>query len=130
MDEFGVLSSRLKKLSRQPVIPVPVSAKAAVQLKKEIHKWQGLTIKSLKTLGERSATGMDSEYGVYVVAVDPLEGVRSNLKANDVILKVNGSSTNNLKEFDEVLKSCKKGDKLELEVFRNQKINIISMTLL
>jgi S1-C subfamily serine protease len=40
-------------------------------------------------LGERSATGMDSERGVYVVAVAKgSKADRNGLKANDVIIKL------------------------------------------
>lgn len=70
MNNFGVLSSRLKRLAASPVMPVPLVAGHATDTKTMF--WKGVTFKNLDTLEERSATGMDTERGVYVVSVDVL----------------------------------------------------------
>ena len=127
MDEFGVQSLRLKSISRQPEMPVPIISYGGVRA--QIEKWQGVELKNLTTLGERSATGMDSERGVYVLSVDPLESMHTLLKTNDVILKVNNRQTNTSKEFFEALKDSKPGDKITLVVFRFQKEISLSVEL-
>lgn len=67
--------------------------------------WKGVTFKSLDTLEERSATGMDMERGVYVVSVDALGSpVRDFIAPNDVILSINGKSVNNLCDMKEALR--------------------------
>lgn len=127
MDEFGVVSPRLKKIARQPEMPqirnVDTGHTAVTK------QWQGVVLKDLTTLGERSATGMDSERGVYVLSVSPLEGLHTHLRTNDVLLKVNQVAVDNLEEFFLALKDCKKGKTVSLTVFRSQKEMEISFKL-
>ncbi len=127
MDEFGVVSSRLKKIARQPEMPqvrnVDTGHTAVTK------QWQGVVLKDLTTLGERSATGMDSERGVYVLSVSPLEGLHTHLRTNDVLLKVNQVAVDNLEEFFQALKDCKQGETVSLTVFRSQKEMEISFKL-
>lgn len=127
MDEFGVQSPRLKSIARQPEMPAPIVSRSNSEAPIEV--WQGVEIKNLTTLGERSATGMDSERGVYVLSVNPLESMHTQLKTNDVILKVNNQPTNTTQEFKEALKELKAGDKITLTVFRSQKEVSLSMIL-
>ncbi|MDR1895818.1 MAG: right-handed parallel beta-helix repeat-containing protein, partial [Prevotellaceae bacterium] len=65
MDRFGVKSDRLKALAEKPQMPVPVITYNK-NTGSETLTWGIAQIKNLETLGERSATGMDSERGVYV----------------------------------------------------------------
>lgn len=127
MDKFGVFSPRLKAIACQPKMPTLISFKGMSDAKTEV--WQGVLIKDLVTLGERSATGMDSERGIYVVSVNPLKGLHTYLNANDVILQVNEHLTNNMKDFFAVLKNCKPGDKVRIVVFRAQKEEALSVVL-
>ena len=127
MDEFGVVSPRLKKIARQPEMPqirnVDTGHTAVTK------QWQGVVLKDLTTLGERSATGMDSERGVYVLSVSPLEGLHTHLRTNDVLLKANQVAVDNLEEFFQALKDCKQGETVSLTVFRSQKEMEISFKL-
>lgn len=127
MDEFGVVSPRLKKIARQPEMPqirnVDTGHTAVTK------QWQGVVLKDLTTLGERSATGMDSERGVYVLSVSPLEGLHTHVRTNDVLLKVNQVTVDNLEEFFHALKECKQGETVSLTVFRSQKEMEISFKL-
>lgn len=127
MEEFGVQSPRLKSIARQPEMPAPIVSRSNSEAPIEV--WQGVEIKNLTTLGERSATGMDSERGVYVLSVNPLESMHTQLKTNDVILKVNNQPTNTTQEFKEALKEHKAGDKITLTVFRSQKEVSLSVVL-
>lgn len=119
MDQFGVLSPRLRALRQIPEIPLLASRS---EIKKgDSALWNGWRVKNLDTLGERSATGMDSERGVYVIALsDPMSPLKGKLCPNDVILELNGHMINNLENLVEVEKASKGMDKI-LKVQRNQK---------
>ncbi|MFV0553831.1 MAG: hypothetical protein ACK5LR_03915 [Mangrovibacterium sp.] len=119
MDKFGVLSPRLKALAKTPQMPMPVFINSGD--KDELTSWSGVVIKNLQTLGERSATGMDSERGVYVVSINTMGGkLRDYLRPNDVILKVAGSKADNLKEMREALQHADKSGDVEFIIFRTQ----------
>ena len=122
MDRFGVVSPRLKAKAQQPEFPQVI--KMEVSAADKLIEWQGLTLKSLTTLGERSATGMDSERGVYVVDVEYNSPVRDYIKSNDVILGIEGYAVNNIHEFEEACSSIFESlnaTELEIIYFRNQK---------
>ena len=92
----------------------------------DITDWCGATIKSLQTLGERSATGMDSERGVYVISVNALGGkLRDYIRPNDVIVRIGTTPVNNLREMQEVLQKVDKSKEIEFIIFRTQKENKI-----
>lgn len=122
MDRFGVVSSRLKVMARTPQMPVPIFESS--NRGGSMVDWNGMIIKNLQTLGERSATGMDSERGVYVVSVNALGGkLRDYIRPNDVIIKVGAEPVNNLKEMQEALHKMDKAKDIELVIFRAQKEN-------
>ena len=124
MDRFGVISPRLKALASTPEMPTPIIISS--QTDSKIVNWRGVNIKSLQTLGERSATGMDSERGVYVVSVDALDSaLRDYLKPNDAILKIGRKQTDNLEDLLEIVKTIDVSKEIELVVFRTQKENRI-----
>jgi len=126
MDRFGVVSPRLKALARTPQFPKPMLAEEG-----NVHAaidWNGLRIKNLDTLGERSATGMDSERGVYVLSVDALSGsMRDYLRSNDVILELGGQTVNNLEDLQKALQTLDASKPQTMVVFRNQKENRLTL---
>lgn len=88
--------------------------------------WNGLSLKNLTTLGERSATGMDSERGVYVVSVVALGSpFRDFIKPNDVIIGAGDSQVNNLDDLKKALNSIESTKEFPVVIFRNQKENRI-----
>lgn len=98
---------------------MPVISNINITSDVETIEWQGLLLKNLSTEGERSATGMDAVRGVYVVGMaagSPLQ--QKSLKANDVILKVDNQTINNLKDFIEAIKT--QGNSIRLNILRNQ----------
>lgn len=112
MNDFGVLSPHLKQKAKTPLMPVPLMANNAMD--SSIMTWKGITLKSLNTLGERSATGMDVERGVYVISVDALGSpVRDFIAPNDVILGIKGIPVNNLEDLREALKHIVAKEKLK-----------------
>ena len=128
MDQFGVSSPRLKALARTPEITLPIGSRQQHQ-KEQTIKWQGLHLKNLNSLGERSATGMDAERGVYVLAVEPSLKNQSAIHENDVILEIDHKKTNNLKEWSQVISKYKSGDQITIVVFRNQTAQSITLNI-
>ncbi|MDR1455772.1 MAG: PDZ domain-containing protein [Tannerella sp.] len=126
MDQFGAVSERLKALAEQPVMPVPVYS--ADLSDSERLTWEGVQIKNLETLGERSATGMDSERGVYVIAVAAY-GARMIdwLRSNDVILGFAGKPVNNLTDLFNAIAGASLKEPQPMTVFRSQKEQVITL---
>ncbi|HEY3369499.1 MAG TPA: PDZ domain-containing protein [Prolixibacteraceae bacterium] len=124
MDCFGVVSPGLKRLAKTPRITLPhVKAESATT---NSIQWQGWHVKNLETPGERSATGMDTERGVYVISIDKPNCSMSNIiHQNDVILKFNGKVINNLDDLQNASMQVDPTKPLEIVVFRNQKETII-----
>lgn len=119
MDNFGVVSPDLKLLAKKPEMPFPVVA--GDKQSSKIVEWGGFRIKNLETLGERSATGMDTERGVYVVTLTDFGGgLRDFIKPNDTILGIEGITVNNLDEFRKALQQLDLTQPLEMTIFRNQ----------
>jgi hypothetical protein len=126
MNNFGVVSNRLKTIAETPKMPVPVFA--ADRIDSEILTWESVKIKNLETLGERSATGMDAERGVYVVAVGAYGNeLRDYLKSNDVILGFAGKPVNTLNDLYSAVAGANLKNPQQMIVFRNQKENIITI---
>lgn len=118
MDSFGVLSPRLKTLAKK--VPLP-NLIVLNQIKPdEIVDFMGAKIKSLSTLGERSATGMGEIKGVLVLEISTNSSLAKLLQANDVILSLNHIKTNKLRDFFEARMSVI-GSSAEMIIFRNQK---------
>lgn len=119
MDSFGVISERLKAMASAPLMPVPHIASGARD--SETWRWNGLTLKSLDTPGERSATGMDSERGVYVVSIDTYKSpVKDSFSPNDVILSIGNIRTDNLEDFKKAVESLPEGREVKAAIFRSQ----------
>jgi S1-C subfamily serine protease len=126
MTRFGVLSERLKALSEKPEMPAPVFFADAV--KTEIARWQGVSIKNMENLSERSATGMDSEYGVYVISV-PAYGtdLRDYLQPNDVILGFADAVVNNLDDLRKAIAAANLSKPQKIIIFRSQKKTTVNI---
>jgi len=118
MDSFGVVSPKLKTMSKKVQIPEIIAFnKEDIN---EIINFLGAQVKNLNTLGERSATGMDATRGVLVLEIKPGTTASKFLLVNDVILSLNGKLTNNLRDLLEARMSVI-GSATDLLIFRNQK---------
>ena len=126
MDRFGVVSPRLKALAKTREFPKPIlmeEGKAHATI-----EWQGLQIKNLDTLGERSATGMDTERGVYVISVNALGSVlRDYIRPNDVILELGGKTVNNLADLQKAVQETDLKQPQTMVIFRSQKENKLTL---
>lgn len=119
MDCFGVVSPRLRAIADVPVLPVPMSA--SVSPEDEPSRWYGWMVKNLRTLGERSATGMDSERGVLVVVMSGFDSAfKEILKVNDVILGFNGCDTDSVEQLMEATAKTDKTQPAVIRLFRDQ----------
>jgi hypothetical protein len=126
MDNFGVVSPRLKAMADKPRMPIPVFNSDNTSA--EILNWDGIQIKNLDTLGERSATGMDSERGVYVIAVAAYgTKLRDFLHSNDVILNYAGAAVNNLDDLYKSIASSDLKKPQTMIIFRNQQEHSITI---
>jgi hypothetical protein len=123
---FGVLSPRLKALAKKPQMPAPIFASGMPDT--AVLTWNAIQIKNLESLGERSATGMDSERGVYVVAVSAWESpLRDFLKANDVILGFAGKTINHIGDLQKAVAEADLSKPQKMVVFRNQKEIVLTI---
>ena len=118
MDDFGVVSPKLKALAKKVTI-TPILAPDKVDAD-EIIDFMGAKVKNLTTLGERSSTGMSSTIGVLVVEVAARSEASGFLQNNDVILSFNAKRTDRLSDLLEA-RLLVKGSNTEVVIFRNQK---------
>jgi hypothetical protein len=119
MDRFGVESPQLKAIAETPEFPVPVTI--SDHSGTETVNWGTIKIKNLETIGERSATGMDSERGVYIVSSDGTDTFGGYFKSNDVITGFAGKQVNNLNDLQNAINSTDTSKPQNIIIFRNQK---------
>ncbi|SNR30680.1 right-handed parallel beta-helix repeat-containing protein [Flavobacterium sp. ov086] len=117
MDNFGVLSPRLKAIAKKVSIPSVIAQNNDDV--NEIIDFMGAKVKNLATLGEQSATGMNDIKGILVIEVTAGSYASKFLQANDVILSYNFLKTDKLNDLSEAQKSVIEG-KTEVVIFRNQ----------
>ncbi len=131
MDGFGVVSPRLRKIARTPILPGSPEALALVNRgwgqskvnsphKKSMKThWQGAVVKNMQTEGEKSASGMDSIRGVLVLSVAAgSQAERIGLKDNDVILELDGK-IGNVRDFVKKFSQRRKAG-CEITIWRDQ----------
>ncbi|AOM78521.1 PDZ domain-containing protein [Pedobacter steynii] len=127
MNEFGVKSPALKALVSPVKLPVLIS-----EMKSEgqdNYEFLGAKVKNLNTLGERSATGMSTETGVLVLEVPKKSILYGKLQANDVVLKFNDAPVKNMKDLMTIQMGLQLSQKAMVEVFRNQALKKIEISL-
>lgn len=118
MDSFGVVSPALKALAKKTPMPSILALDKVGE--SELIDFMGAKVKNLITLGERSATGMDTTRGVLVVDVVAGSEASRFLQVNDVILLFNDRPVNKLYDLLEARMSVI-GTNTEVVVLRNQK---------
>ncbi|WP_184549269.1 PDZ domain-containing protein [Mucilaginibacter sp. FT3.2] len=116
MDNFGVVSARLKAIARKPSFPAIVVTGNLSE--DDTIDFMGARIKNLSTAGEQSATGMGQIKGVLVLSVARGSAASVFLQANDVILIFNHRQVDNLKDLLEARGAV--GKNTEIVIFRNQ----------
>lgn len=124
MDNFGVVTPKLKRLAKKVRLPAPLALKE--QMTDEISVFMGLKIKNLTTLGERSATGMSSQRGVLITEVPENSPLAGRFRPNDVIIAFNGKDVTRVSDLTR-LQSQEKLNHIEVRIFRNQKEQTINI---
>jgi len=121
MDQFGVVSPRLRRLARTPKLPV-IGEVTEEKSKRDprVITWLGAKIKNIIGLGEVSAAGLPGEIGVSLVEVPPNSAAaKAGLRVGDVILKCNGRPTDSVADLIRLWRQA--SSKVTLEVWRNQR---------
>lgn len=119
MDEFGVVSARLKKIAKQPKIP-DVLAMGDGQ-SSETFEWYMCTVKNIKTMEERSAAGLSSTSGVLFLSVPGYSNPgRSGFQTGDVIVAFAGKPVIDYEHLKSIIKANKGAKELVFEVMHNQ----------
>jgi Right handed beta helix region len=118
MDNFGVVSAKLKAIAKKVVLPY-ILLQNGVE-REEVIDFAGAKVKNLTTPGEQSATGMNAIRGVLVVEVKAGSVASKFLQVNDVILRYNSRQVNNLQDLKEA-QIAVNGVDTEVVIFRNQK---------
>lgn len=122
MDEFGVVSSELKKLAKTPEVPVLKNANELKGKSSTVVSWLRNEIKSVDSMEEQSAYGLNTAEGVIILKMwngsPAYEG--DGLRSKDVILAVEGEKVNNVKEFFGILKKYNYTETVKMTVMRNQ----------
>lgn len=117
MDKFGVMYKPLRDIASQPELPVFIRPEISGVEVDELFAWNGVVFKTVTTEGERSATGIDAVSGVYVIRND---NNSVDLRANDVLLEIEGCRITDIRALRELLGAAGKGTVLSGKKFRNQ----------
>lgn len=122
MQNFGVQEKNLKRLAKKPDSPILILSNEDIVSDKKIN-WLGANIKSITTLGERSATGLNDKSGILIlnVSTNSLADI-AGLKSKDVIVECEGNEVKNIFELLKIYQSNNWKGKLDLGIFRNQKL--------
>ncbi|WP_034040502.1 right-handed parallel beta-helix repeat-containing protein [Wocania ichthyoenteri] len=128
MSGFGVKNKTLKALAKQPDIPTIWSASAS---KKDlIVNWLGATLKNIETMAERSAAGLNETSGVLILGIDDDSIVaKSTLEKGDVIISAENEKTKIIADLMNIYQNNNWKGVLNLEIYRNQKVQKLKINL-
>lgn len=119
MTEFGVVSERLKKIAKQPKIPIVLAMDNSNSSK--TFEWYMCTLKNVETMEERSAAGLSSTSGVLFLSVPGYSNPgRSGFKTGDVIVAFAGKPVTDYEQLKSIIKENKTAKELVFEVMHNQ----------
>jgi len=122
MNSFGVTSKKLKLLAQKVPIPKLISYVE----NNETRTILGLNVKNV-TLGERSATGMFAEKGVFIVDVNKDSRFNGILKPRDIFLSYNKKEVNNMRDFQDAVIAPNWTDSLKIVIFRGGNTSTITL---
>ncbi|MGV3762083.1 MAG: right-handed parallel beta-helix repeat-containing protein [Parapedobacter sp.] len=126
MDDFGVFSPGLKAKAEGPVIS-PLAA-AETFSAGEVVEWHGAKVKSVETLGEQSAAGLDRIRGILLVSVsEGSQAAQAGLQAADVLLVCEGTEMDAVIDLVKVEAANKWKGQLQLTVWRSQRENRLTL---
>ncbi|MEP3385266.1 MAG: PDZ domain-containing protein [Flavobacteriaceae bacterium] len=119
MNQFGVISEKLRKLAKQPEIPNLDTTQNDVS--KKTFEWNMCIVKNIETLEERSAAGLSSANGVILLSVPGHSNLgRAGFKTGDVIISFEGSPVRNFRHLRQIIKKNQTKKELIFGVMHNQ----------
>ena len=122
MHAFGVRSPRLRAVARTPAIStVTIGAGGSASAVATETNWHGATLREL-VHWKFSAVGVAADAGGAFVAEAPAESAAfaAGLRKGDLVQRVNGRAVRGVKECLDAVKGFSEGQKLKLEIIRNQ----------
>jgi hypothetical protein len=129
MDQFGVVSPKLKAEAKTPILPGAEPAPGVgrhagggrAKRDNTVHSWLGAKIKNVVGMGEVSSRGLSGETGVLLMDVpEASPAAKAGLKNSDAILKCNGKKVDTVEGLLQSYRSAAPGSKVKLGVFREQ----------
>ncbi len=122
MDGFGVFSERLKAMSEEPPLLLPIFVEPNTVSKVTYSKVLGAQFKFLDTQAELTATGMDSLRGILLLAVPKFSAMANyGFESDDVVLEVDGTEVDP-KAFANMMKALRPGQH-RAAVWRGQQLH-------
>ncbi len=125
MDNFGVVSPRLKQMAKQPSFD---HNNMVGRKEGKIVRLFGMEMKDIDNISDMSATGMGEKKGALV-----LQKLRTVPKPwrvineMDVILSVDGVTIKNVAHLKEIFSEKQEQTNIKVEVFRNQKTQVVEL---
>lgn len=129
MDQFGVVTPRLKAEARTPLLPAaardqPGNENAASTKPKRdntLHTWLGASIRNVNGMGDVSSLGLSGEKGVLLARVPAKsQAARTGLKKSDVIVMYADKPVGTVDEFLRCVGATKSGTTITIGVVRQQ----------
>ena len=119
MDQFGVVSERLRRIAKQPEIPRVLALSVGSESK--VYEWYMCSVKSVETMEERSAAGLSDTNGVLMLSVPVYSNPgRAGLQAGDVIVSFRGTLIKDFEHLQVILKENSGQKELSFGVMHNQ----------
>ncbi len=105
-------------------IPINIAKKVAAQLiadGRAVRPWLGIMIESMDNLPELAQRFPDLPRGILVNGIQAgTPAATSDLRVNDIITKVDGTSVATARELQKAILDKKIGDEIELQVWRSR----------
>ncbi len=120
MDEFGVVSAKLRALAKEPEIPEPMHNDREGSGK--VYQWSGASVKNVETTGEQSAAGLASISGVVLLSIPEKSDLKkSGFQTGDVIVQVEAAKIENFEQLQHAIQANQHKKALAVGIIRNQR---------
>lgn len=121
MNDFGVVSSRLKAIARLPEFPVPASGQGLEKRAGKPRTWEGAALKEIAGLDEQSAMGLPAASGIYIIKLpENAAAYQKGFRRDDVILMVEDKAIRSLSDFEQALEKYRDKPLLHMKIYRQQ----------
>lgn len=120
MDAFGVVSEKLRKITKLPKIPTPMHHGTGGS--GSVYQWFGASVKNVETQGEQSAAGLEDIGGVVLLHVPAHSALKEQgFQTGDVIVNFEGSGIKNFVQLQDAMQANHFKEGLEFGIVRNQR---------